>query len=185
MPIPERTCIPADCQGQVKEVTGLAGFRRGADCQYELTGKMARIRGAIPIQLTENLAELRDGSIEYPIVLPNLQKSNAEFVGEILIRLPDGTIAAWDLGNFLGLRKLSLTNGLATFSNDYSSDLFSGEICEADCSGVESALGVKRIVKTCVGQPDTIMYQLCRIPVGCTPDQASGNCDPLTSISGQ
>ena len=183
--IPERECVPVECQGQVKEGTNISVFKAGADCQYPLTGKMRVRGGAIPIQLTENKVELRDGSVDYPITLPNLQKSNATSVGEILIRLPDGTIAAWDLGNFLGQRKLSLIDGYATFNNDYSSDLFSGEICEADCNGVESALGVKKIVKVCVGQPDTIMYQLCRIPVGCTPDQASDNCDQLTSISGQ
>lgn len=182
---PERACLSVDCAGAVKEITALSGFRRGEDCQYQLGAKFPIRGGAIPIQLTENKAELRDGSVEYPIALPNLQKSNAEFVGEILIRLPDGTIAAWDLGNFLGTRKLSLIEGLATFNSDYSSDIFSGSICEEDCSGVESALGVKRIVKVCPGQPDTIMYQLCRIPVGCTPDAAAGDCEDLTSIAGQ
>jgi hypothetical protein len=183
--IPERQCVPVDCQGQVKEGTNISVFKAGADCQYQLTGKMRVRGGAIPVQLTENKVELRDGSVDYPIVLPNLQKSNAAFVAEILIRLPDGTIAAWDLGNFLGEKKLTLVDGQATFNNDYSSHLFSGEICEEDCSGVESALGVKRIVKVCVGQPDTIMYQICRIPVGCSTDEAAQTCDPLTSISGQ
>jgi hypothetical protein len=123
---------------------------------------------ALVVQSTENLAELIDGSEHHPLRLPNLQKVIASGIAEILVRLPDGTIGALNFGQYTGGRKkLSIIDGVLTPEDDYLSDLFSGEICEADCSDIESALGVKQIVDTCVGEPDTIRYQLCRIPTCC------------------
>ena len=165
---PERACVTTECDGVAKGASRLAAYKtKTGDCTVRL-GSKSRIRGgSIPVQLTENTVELRDGSLDLPIVLQNLQKSNTPTVGEIMIRLPDGTLAAWDVSAFIGKKKLILQNGSLVFTDDYSSDFFSGAICEANCAEIDALLGVKRVVTSCPGEPDKIMYQICRVALDC------------------
>jgi hypothetical protein len=138
-----------------------------------------KIRGAIPVQLTENQVELRDGSDAHPILLPNLKRITTEGVPRIVIMLADGQLAYWDISAFAGEKRLVTENGLAKFVDDYSSDLFSGEICEAECDGVDAALGVRVITHTCPGKPAKTMYQMVRIPKCCCDleDLDCGDCE--------
>jgi len=181
MPDPERACTTVECDGVAKGATHLAAYKtKSGDCTVRL-GSKSRIRGgAIPIQLTENTVELRDGSIGSPIVLQKLQKSNAASVGELMIRLPDGTLAAWDVSAFIGKKKLILQNGSLVFTDDYSSDFFSGAICAANCSEIDALLGVKQVITTCPGEPDKIMYQVCRVALDCGFEgSVDANCQAL------
>lgn len=137
-----------------------------------------KIRGAIPVQLTEHLVELRDGSDEHPITLPNLKRVISEGVPRIVVMLADGQLAYWDITAFAGEQRLVIQDGLAKFVDDYSSDLFSGAICDTDCNGVDNALGVREIVHNCPGKPPKTMYQICRIPkCCCSGADASIECD--------
>jgi hypothetical protein len=142
-----------------------------------------KVRNAIPVQLTENTVELRDGSDLHPILLPNLKKVTSEGVPSILVMLADGQIAAWNISAFAGEKKLVTKNGQAMFVDDYSSDLFSGEICEGQCDEVDASIGVRVITHNCPGKPPKTMYQMIRIPkCCCTLDElqcSGGDCTSL------
>lgn len=175
MAIPEKAC-PSNTT--LVRGANLAVYPKGSSDPLALISKFRS--AAIPVQINENTVELKDGSIDAPIYLQNLKKTNTPAVAELLVRLSDGSIAAWDIGNVNGEKILVIKDGQITAQDKYSSDLFDGSICEeTDCSNVDSTLGVKQRVVVCPGQPDKVMWQICRIPKCCC------TAEDIESITGQ
>ncbi len=134
-------------------------------------------------QLTANKVGHVDGSDKYPIKLPDMAKSNAEAVAALLTRDANGKIMSWEFGNVSGRKRLSVQDGMLTMLDEYLSDMFDGGICEADCADVESALGVKLVLDQCVGEPDKIRWQICRIPTCCCAEAAvAETCDTFAAF---
>lgn len=180
MAAPERSCAPPACGEFTNSGEAIIVSRKkNGSGRLSMEGK---IRGAIPVQLTENLTELRDGSDEHPIVLPNLKRVTSEGVPRILVMLADGQIAYWDVAAFGSDKKLVTKDGVAKFVDDYSSDLFSGEICESSCNDIDAGVGLRAIPVNCPGKPPRVMYQIVRTPkCCCTMDDISceGDCTSL------
>jgi hypothetical protein len=176
-----RTCAPPACGEFTNSAEAIIVSRKkNGSGRLSMDGK---IRSAIPVQLTENLVELRDGSDAHPLTLPNLKGITSESVPRILIMLPDGQIAYWDMAAFAGHKRLVIENGSAKFVDDYSSDLFSGEICEGTCDDIDAGLGVRLITHNCPGKPPKTMYQLVRTPkCCCTLDELQCSGEACTSL---
>lgn len=178
----ERSCAPPACGEFVNSAEAIIVSRKkNGSGRLSMASKIRG--GAIPIQLTENQVELRDGSDEHPIKLPNLKKISTEGVPGIVVLLADGQLAYWDISSFASQMKLVTENGTAKFVDDVSSDMFSGTLCESDCDGADAAVGVRTIQRNCPGKPPKTMFQLVRIPkCCCTLDDIAcegGDCTSL------
>lgn len=166
---PQRAGTVTQCNDFIDKGIGLSVYDRvGDSCTRILKRKHSIHSPSIPIQLTDKLLELRDGSVNNPIVLPALQKSKESGVPSIVGILADGTLVAWHASNFANKSKIVIRDGLFTVVDDVSSDLFDSALCEETCDLVEGAIGYKRIISRCKGKPDKVRYQLFRIPVDCS-----------------
>jgi len=183
--IPTRSCGTSECNSTEYKGQALAVYQKGEDCTKRLRRQRAIKAPSIPIQLTDDLIEHRDGSEAFPIKLPAMQKYVGESLPKLIGMLPDGTLVAWDFGYFSGRKKFVLNAGQITMSGDYGSDLLDNPICEAACSEIEGAIGYKATTESCPGQPDKTVYQLCRIPACCcegAPTEDCPACDALDDI---
>ena len=178
----ERSLIPSACDDNRESATAVAVYLSGSDtCTHKLSRPRAMRNSSILVQLTENKVEHRDGSDEYPIILTGLKKYNGETVSELVIRLADGSLATWNIGNFSGRKKLVLDNGSLKLVDDLLSDLFAGAICEGTCNDIDAGLGVKTILdNSCIGKPPVVRYQIVRVPKCCCAETAAEVC--ATSI---
>lgn len=166
------SCETTECHDYVNKGSNISVYIQGSDCTRQLKSSSTSKGAAIPIQLNGKLVELRNGSLDYPIKLEQLQSHNGPSVPFLLAALADGTIVKWSAAAIgKNDQKLITKDGVFTHANDYISDLLDGAICEADCDEVESTLGVKTITHRCLGQPDRVMYQLCRIPRCCCTEE--------------
>ncbi len=164
----ERAQSPSACGDTREGAAYVAAYLSDTDdCTHKLRRPRSMRNASLLVQLTEKTVEHRDGSEDYPIILPAIKKYNGEVVSELLIRLGDGSLAAWNLGNFTGRKKLVLENGKLKLADDLLPDLFAGEICEGTCNDVDAGLGVKMMVDNCPGQPTVTRYQIVRIPKCC------------------
>lgn len=136
----------------------------------------SKLGPAIPIQLTGSSVELRDGSDDAPIKLPKLQVLNQPAVSNLLTKLSDGTIGAWNLAQFSGKKRLLIDNGSLVLQDDVLPDLLSANICEGTCNDVSHVLGAKLVTVDCPGAPSIELYQLCLIPKCCCQE---GGGEPL------
>ncbi len=175
--IPSRACDATEYKGQA-----LAVYKKGSDSTVRLRRQRAIKSPSIPVQLTEELTELRDGSTEFPIKLPAMQKYIGEAIPKLVGMLPDGTLVAWDFGYFSGRKKFVLEAGQMTMAGDYASDLFDQPICEAACDEVVGSIGYKALIETCPGQPPKTVYQICRIPACCCPDVPTEDCGTYAAL---
>ena len=180
--IKSRSCGTTDCDAQDYKGSHLAVYHQGEDCTRRLRRNRAITGPSIPVQLTENNVELRDGSEAYPLRFPALQKHNTEAIPALVGILPDGTLVAWNFGYFSGRKKFVLENGTMKLVGDYLSDLFDQPVCEADCGEVAGALGYKVITQNCIGEPTKEVYQVCRIPSCCCEDAPAESCDDCAAI---
>jgi hypothetical protein len=169
--IPSRACDTSDYKGQA-----IAVYHKGSETTTRLRRQRAIKAPSIPVQLTDELVELRDGSSEFPIKLPAMQKHVGESLPKLLGMLPDGTVVAWDFGYFSGRKKFILEAGQIKMTGDYASDLFDQPMCTANCDEIVGAIGYKVITETCIGQPSKEVYQLCRIPACCCPESEAEDC---------
>ncbi len=188
MPDRANNCLPDTCDGRYEKGTNLGVYiNNGSDCVQRLSRPVDIKSPSIPVQLTANIVELRDGSSDNPLKLPALQSTNAEAVPALLVMLADGTIAQWKFGNFSGAKKLVLENGSIKFADDYSSDLISSAICaETSCNQLDGLLGYKSIVHSCPGEAPRVMTQICLAPKCCCSDsdlaQDCEICEELEAI---
>lgn len=183
--IPTRSCGTSECNSSEYKGQALAIYQKGEDCTKRLRRQRAIKAPSIPIQLTDDVIEHRDGSDAFPIKLPAMQKYTGTALPKLLGMLPDGTIVAWDFGYFAGRKKFVLDGGQITMSGDYGSDLLDQPICSAACAEISGAIGYKAIIESCIGQPDKTVYQLCRIPACCcetSPAEVCVACAALDAI---
>lgn len=182
----ERSCGTAVCDAFDYRAQALAVYDKGDDCTRRLRRQRAITGPSIPIQLTDDVTELRDGSEEFPIKLPAMQAFVGEAIPAIVGILPDGTLVAWKAGYFSGRKKLVLDGSTFKLTGDYLSDLFDQPICEADCNEIDGALGYKAVTTSCPGEPSKTVYQVCRIPTCCcaggAADPECPNCAPLDAL---
>lgn len=195
----ERAQSPSSCDDNRESASSLSVYLSNSDdCVHKLRRPRAMKNPSIPIQSTENNLALADGSEEYPILLPGIKKYKGEAIREILVRLPDGSLAAWDISQFNGRKKLVLDNGSLKLVDDLLSDLFAGNICEGTCNDIDAGLGVKMISDACPGKPTVIRYQIVRVPKCCCAEStpletctaslyfddvlADGNIDATTGV---
>jgi len=181
------TTTPTPCDGRQEKGVAIGVYiNQGQNCTQRLSRPSDMRNPGIPIQLTEKLVEIRDGSAKYPISLPGLQKSNEKSMSALIGISPDGTLVAWSFKNFPGKKKLTLINGLLTLSDDLGSDLLAGTICaESNCNAIDGMLGFKTILQTCPGEPDRIVTQICAAPKCCceaNQEEDCNNCAELNNL---
>lgn len=167
---------------EVMQAQHLAVYQED-DCVRRLK-RPDRVRSSgIPIQLTEKTVEIRDGSLEYPIRLPALQKSNLLAVPYLVGMLADGTLVAWAFGQHTCNKKIAIKDGMATIVADYYSDLIDGNVCTEDiCENLDGMIGFKETIEHCPGQPDQIRIQLVKAPHCCCPDSTGDDCPSCPEI---
>lgn len=174
-PYKPRAGSPTESNQQVQIAQHIAVYESD-DCTRRLV-RHDRIRSSgIPVQLTGKSVEIRDGSLDFPVQLPALQKSVLASIPYLVGMLADGTLVAWSFGNFTGPKKIVVENGMATIKADYYSDLIDGNVCTEDnCENIHGMIGFKETVEICPGQPNQIRIQLVKAPKCCcdTPD---GEC---------
>jgi len=179
----ERSCVTNGCNDQQSKGSAVGVYINGDDsCTHKLRRPRAMRSASLIVQLTENEVEHRDGSLDFPIKLSAMQKSNLTGMPAILGILADGTIVAWSAGSFTERKKLVIENGLFTLKDDTLTDLFSESLCEAQCDQVDGALGYKTIVDNCPGREPRIAYQICRIPTCCCGDDELTVCTTCAEL---
>lgn len=157
---------PCNVPSVVYSGRALATYSENSGCLHPL--KLTDQTGpAIPIQLTGNKVVLADGSINHPIQLTKLQVLNIPAVNNVLTKLSDGTIGAWNIAQFSGKKRLLVENGSLHLEDDVLPDLLSSTICEGGCNDVSHVLGAKLVTIDCPGAPSIQLYQLCLIPKCC------------------
>ena len=166
----EPTSCTSNTGATIVKANYLSVFSVG-DNEYRRLRRANEIKSpSIPIQLTETSVELRDGSPQFPISLPALEKSNAQSVGSLLIQDAAGQIKSWAIAAFNGRKRLVALDGSLQLVPDYSSDMFTGAMCPGTCEDVDGIIGYKDIVITCPGQPDIPAVQLFKLPGCCYGD---------------
>lgn len=179
----DRSCSPSSCNDKKRSGASIAVYEKGSDCTVRLTRNRAIKNPSIPIQLTENNVELRDGSSEFPIKLPGLEVSNLSTMAGLIGVMPDGKLVWWKFGNFDGKKKLAVKNGVLTIEEDYGSDVIAATICAEDsCNALDGLIGYKTIVNRCQGEPDRVMTQLCLAPKCCCPTSEAESCEACEAI---
>lgn len=165
MAIPEKSCPEEVCESASNKGSYILIWFKS--CWRKLTRNTAINNPSIPVQLTENTVELRDGSVNFPIRLPAIQKSNATAITALMIMTADGTIQSWDPSNQFGKKRLVLIDGAIVLVDDYSSDLFDASMCSGGCADIDGIIGYKEIPIVCPGEPDRIAIQLWKLPACC------------------
>ena len=179
----QRSCVTNGCNDKQQKGSAIGVYINGDDsCTHKLQRPRAMRSASLIVQLTEDSVEHRDGSLDFPLKLPAMQKSNLPGMPAILGILADGTIVAWSAGNFTERKKLVIENGQFTLKDDTLTDLFADGICEGQCNEIDGALGYKTIVDNCPGREPKVAYQICRIPTCCCADEAQVTCDTCEEL---
>lgn len=130
---------------------------------------------AIPMQTGKSTAELRDGSVDNPIVLKCLQTDTGLTAPSIMIVQSDGTLVKWKPPQVCGQYKIKVNNGSFEIVEDAIPNILPATVCETTCSNVDFLLGAKKTILACPGQPNREMLQLFLVPkCCCTAQDISG-----------
>lgn len=135
------------------------------DCYHRLSPPPETSNPSIPVQLSLQSVELRDGSVENPISLPAIQPHTDYSAATLLIQTAGGTLKSWKAANLTGKKKLVSFEGAFTFVEDLNTDLFAGTMCSAQCKDIHGLIGYREGVLQCTGQPDIPIIQLFKVPV--------------------
>lgn len=125
---------------------------------------------AIPIQLTDGKVELRDGSAEFPIELPNIKTQTGGSVSKILYRDASGAIVNWvpETGSCLD-HKLIFRDGSLTFVPDCLPPILCADICAVtSCSEFDYLLGLREAEINC-GDETIPVLVLVKVPRNLAP----------------
>lgn len=121
--------------------------------------------GAIPFQVSENEIELRDGSQSHPISLPGIQANANLSAATLLTQMPDGTFQAWKASLLSGKKKLVAYDGSFILEEDVHGDLFTDQMCSANCADLDGVIGYRDVTVRCEGQPDYNAVQIFKVPL--------------------
>lgn len=121
--------------------------------------------GGIPVQVSENEIELKDGSPSHPIALPGMQTNGTLSAPILLTQLSDGTFQAWKASLMSGKKKLVAYDGSFQFEEDVHGDLFTDKMCSARCVELDGIIGYRDVVVRCEGQPDYNAVQIFKVPL--------------------
>lgn len=120
---------------------------------------------AIPVQLSSGRVELRDGSDQFPIELPNIKTQTGGSVNRILFRDSSGAIVNWlpIAINCLD-HKMIFRDGSFTFVPDCLPSIMCVDACEITaCDEFDYILGLREFELECEDETITIL-KLVKIP---------------------
>lgn len=146
-----------------------AGFRlvvtTEEGCSAELVAHEDMSPGqSIPFITSSGSVELRDGSKEFPIELPNLQSRNNASVEALLTKGPSGELCYYKpIPNCIDQKVVS-RDGLFLLSPDVVSQFINDDLCEVSShEEFDYFIGAKEITVDCGGSPTTLL-RMVKIP---------------------
>lgn len=135
------------------------------DCYHRLAIPDGMNNPSIPLQVSNQAVELRDGSAEKPIELPAIQKHDGYSTAALLVQSESGSIRSWRASGLTGRKKLVLLEGVFTLVEDLNTDLFADTMCSAQCKDIHGLLGYREGFVQCDGQEDIPVIQIFKVPV--------------------
>lgn len=137
---------------------------------------------SIPVQVSADSVELRDGSYASPIQLPQMQRIVGGSFSSLMIMLSDGTIKRFSPNELCGRNKLIFENGKFSLEEDTIPDLISTDICEGGCDDVDYVVGAIRVPQGCPDGTTRDVIQLKLIPRCCCDTYLVGVNDDAGGI---
>lgn len=130
---------------------------------------------AIPVQLSPTSIELRDGSAEFPIPLPNIKTQTGGSIYRILYRDTGGNIVNWFPENESCLNHKLIFNGSSfSFVPDCLPSILCADVCDAEtCADYDYVLGLREFEIECDEETITLL-KLVKIPKSLIPTCLEG-----------